>query len=198
MTESGGEIEWWRLLVRSGFYFSQQGGSFDFKDETIENRKYFALILSKLSLADYYQGEIFTPPKEKFSAADWLSVIEGSHIGCEGGNPGFLNIELRTMDAYLGGLVRWLSYVGVKSWHSCDGHGKEKPYIAMHNEQHSNITNNLLLRATSISVTIRNSKIMNCQNPKEIVCRETLLDIAEYLYINRDSIKSEVENEVFN
>jgi len=70
------------------------------------------------------QSISFTKPND-----DWLKAIEALHTGAEWGASDMAQIELKIMDTYMAGLVRWLNYIGLSTTYSCDGHNRKAPVI---------------------------------------------------------------------
>lgn len=190
-------ITWKRLFVGSGFNVSQEGNSFNFSAETEENRDFLVKILGRLGQQKYYMANLFSPTDAAYEQALWLSAVEICRgPGCEGGTPGFNNIRLVEMDTYMAGLIRWLSYIGVKTWGSCEGqHSDCEHYIQADSGAHSKRINKIIREASFGKYMFRNGKIILSSTLQIIKDKNDLLNMAEYIYNNKDRLKMEEGHE---
>jgi hypothetical protein len=124
-------LSWGKLFIRSGFIFEKLNNAYDFSSENSQNISYLKEILSKLEVADQFSSKdnTFKPHLKRFSEDDWLKAIEALHTGAEWGASDMAQIELKIMDTYMAGLVRWLNYIGLSTTYSCDGHNRKAPVI---------------------------------------------------------------------
>jgi hypothetical protein len=191
-------LSWDRLFVRSGFCFEMLNGACDFSCESPHNIKYLFEILSSLGLADQFSSEnnLFSPNANTFSQEKWLNAIEGLHGGAEGGPSDMEQIELKIMDTYMAGIVRWLNYIGLSTTYSCDGHNTQTPVIAFVQSDGSIIFENILNIICPSMKLVRRSRDSNTvslsdrrANNHRDFDRSRLPALAEELYRNKDDLK---------
>jgi hypothetical protein len=188
-------MSWERILVRSGFLVRKQRQGFSLEEETSRNRNYLEKLLAKGGFGNIRQN-LFIPNKADVDESLWLTTVDKTHAGAEGGQPD----DLEIMDTYMAGLIRWLDYIGIKTTFSCDGHGKRLPQIDLAEPDADIALWILNTRFRSFRKSVRNSTIYYGQprhgrnvssaprsDPKR------LLDVAEWLYEKRDELKDLVE-----
>jgi hypothetical protein len=181
-------------LVRSGFNANNGADGFDFASETEDNREYFNKILRYSNAGGRFEGNLFYPLTPEINEQIWLRTVERYHTGAEGGKPGFNSIELEIMDTFMAGFTRWINYIGIVSYTSCDGHGGK---IARFTAVEGNIevlnrclklVSNTQIRLTAGRLHLPGSSDYTINN-----IRPMLLDVAEALHENRDELAKYVK-----
>lgn len=190
------EITWERIFIRSGFIFKKDGNKFDFSNETESNRNFLRDILEKIGLLEYYQDPIFSPKQSTVEEDIWLNTVEDLHGGAEGGNPN----DLRIMDTYVSGIIKWINAIGIKTCYSCDGHGTPPVVIQISSHDDEITSTNCLNLLSRRQWKCENRRLVpNVTNPRIRQMhhgmrqanhdRLWLLDVAEKLYHNMDVLK---------
>lgn len=128
---SATEVPWERALVISGFVFKPLARGFDLSDENSGNLAYLRDLLSDIGFEKDLVGSIFVPRKPTIGVQQWVRAVEARHEGAEAGPRGFHSLDLRLMDTYMAGIVRWLNFIGIDTVGSCDGHGSDTPWISV-------------------------------------------------------------------
>lgn len=131
-------ITWPRLLIRSGFRITVEDEQIVIAEDDC-NLVYLKKILEKRGLARL-EGKRFFPNSEQPDERAWLSSVEESHSSGETSMPFYLEI----MDTYMAGIVRWINEIGIRTIISCDGHGKEEPFIKPSRETNIRLTYSIL------------------------------------------------------
>jgi len=200
-------LPWHRIFIRSGFNVKKDDLSFP--EETEDNLSYLKYLLDqgKFGVLD---GRSFIPDEPEIDQGRWLSTVEKHHYGAEGGQPDCLEI----MDTYMAGVIRWISHVELKTTYSCQGHHEYNIHGIGERQQRSLPTIEFVdPKQARIGIYILNwytpewrwpikdkkwicilqtSKTENQRNNEKI---ETyLLDLAEWLYNNRQSLSELVRN----
>jgi hypothetical protein len=182
-------MPWKRILVRSGFIFSQQGQSFIFSDETQDNKKYFTQLI-QYGKFGIFTDDVFKPHSHNIDENLWLNAVDACHSGVEGGSPD----ELSIMDPYMAGIVRWLNKIGLQTTFSCDGHGQRPPRIEFSNHKESRLAVWVLV-ATGINVRTQNRNLLfsDQNNDPDIPLQRTfdrgkLLNISEWIHDNMEAL----------
>ena len=190
------QIPWSRILVRSGFNATKSADSFDFASETEENRKYFKNILRLSDAGGMFEGNLFYPLNPEINEQIWLQTIECYHTGAEGGKPGFNSIELEIMDTFMAGFTRWINYIGIGSYTSCDGHGvRTARFTAVEGDievlnRCLKLVSNTQIRLTAGRLHLPGSSGYTIKNIRLI-----LLDLAEALYARQDELTEYVKSD---
>ncbi len=191
-------VSWQRLFIRSGFYFEKLNNVYNFNCENKHNISYLLEIMSSLGLAEQFSntGNAFSPETKEYNQEDWLSAIEALHAGAEGGPSDMEQIELKIMDTYMAGIVRWLNYIGLSTTYSCDGHNTQTPVIAFAQSDGSIIFENILNIICPSMKLVRRSRDSNTvslsvrrANNHRDFDRSRLPALAEELYRNKDDLK---------
>jgi hypothetical protein len=98
------------------------------------------------------------------------------------------------MDTFLAGLTRWLSYIGIESGCSCDGHGEKAPIFSSDESDHAVLRRCLKLVSTA-NIHFVNGRL-RLSGPLERTfknIRPLLLDLAEAIYDKRDELSQHVK-----
>lgn len=193
------ELTWERILIRSGFYADKLPNGFDLSKENKTNRNFLSRILKKLNIAETFDGSIFIPKTETIHESVWFKAIACLHSGAEGGPSGFENIELHIMDTFIGGVVRWVNAIGIKTSYSCDGHGERPPKIEVYDKVKPDVLDACLAaisngrwRCCRNGCLIRKDKPRRTQ-VQDLYDRYWLLDVAETIYHNRHFLQGVVK-----
>ncbi|MGI6621259.1 MAG: hypothetical protein ACOX35_07480 [Bacillota bacterium] len=183
---------WERALVISGFVFEPLAGGFDLSQENEGNVEYLRDLLSFIDCADDLRGTVFKPSSLTVDVQRWVEAFECLHRGREAGPRGFHNLDLRLMDTYMAGVVRWLNYIGIDTWCSCDGHGRERPWISVVEEKDADILCTVLetVSAGQWRYDRRRGRLVNETVPEMgSYDRAWLFDLAEVLYGSRMQLR---------
>lgn len=125
-----------RVLVRQGFVFKNDGDSLDFGGEAPHNRTFLDQMLMAVHVDPLRANRLAYPVDHEIDQEQWLRAWQRSTGGSEGGGSGLMNMELAGLDAYISGIARWLSALGIVTQGSCDGHGKTLPRLHFKNPIH--------------------------------------------------------------
>lgn len=181
-------IEWERAFIRSGFVFKKKCNTFDFSEETESNRQFLKSVLEKINLSSYLQGSLFSPLNTSIEEAGWLNAIEDSHGGAEGGT----SEELRIMDTYVAGIIRWINKIGIETWNSCDGHERRNPTIQINDNNQKIILDSCLQLLSNGRWRYERNNIKRITSDQRNIQanqdRYELLNIAEKLYHNMEAL----------
>ena len=183
-------ITWKRTFVRSGFVFKEENDKFDFSSESPANREFLRAILEKTGLSEYLDNISFSPPQTTLEEISWLKAIEDLHGGAEGGDPDDLSI----MDTYIAGIVRWTNAIGIKTCNSCDGHGTHPAFIQIRSSDDETVFINCLNLLSRGRWKYENRRLFHSAASTRMRQihndRLWLLDVAEKLYQNMETLKS--------
>lgn len=126
----------------------------------------------------YCKTEINRGPREK------------SHRGAEGGDFS----DLRIMDTYMAGIIRWINNIGIKTSNSCDGHGQCNPTIRVEDRTQKILLDSCLQLLSNGTWQYERNFIKRItpvhRNIRTNQDRYELLDIAEKLYHNMEALSN--------
>ena len=191
------KVEWEKAFVWAGFLFEKSGDSYSLIKENEKNRRYLSKILNEIGFGNDFDGMIFKPKISKVNKQIWLDAVEKLHMEAEMGRYD----QLEIMDAYIGGIVRYLNIYGFSTEQSCDGHGKRKNFIMLRNKKQSYLLDvcmrlisegHYAYEKTSIIQTQIQRRRPNRLNNKD---RYYLLDIAELLKKNRAIVEQIISSQ---
>ena len=131
--------------MQSGFVFEQDGLCLDFHIESEENRLFLALLLRDLGGFELKENRMILPEIE-IDQLKWLDHWQARLSGSEAGATGLLSMELRLIDPYVSGVVRWLTALGYSTTSSCDGHGRVLPRFDLKNRVDQEDVSALILK----------------------------------------------------
>jgi len=181
-------LPWKRVLLRSGFRITDRNGQILLSEETISNRVYFQEILSRGQFG-LLKDDVFLPVEGDVDERLWLRTVEACHGGAEGGN----SDELRIMDTYMGGVVRWINQMGLSTTCSCDGHGQRRPRLdAQHVDDIPLIVWILngpepMFARSGRWIEMVGNRLAPA-SPRQLPERAYLLDLAEWLHDNQSQL----------
>ncbi|PQV63900.1 hypothetical protein B1R32_108111 [Abditibacterium utsteinense] len=200
-SQQDASIEWSRVFIRSGFWCEMSGQFFDFKKENPENLQFLREALAKLNQQQHLKAFLFSPPALTVDETAWLAIIDEMHKGSEGGTSDLEHIELRIMDPYMAGIVRWINAAGFKTYFSCDGEGIKEPKLRLINEDNAPLLD-FCFRAVSKGEWRfsterpfqRGSLPYRAASNSQPYNRAWLLDLAEALHQHQDAIRELVQS----
>ncbi|PYI51545.1 hypothetical protein DLM86_24315 [Paenibacillus flagellatus] len=200
------------MFVRYGFMAEREGNGFGFRAENRANREFFGRICTVMEWSDCFDERtlVFRPPADGMEEERFREAMDKARHG-RGDFPGEPDrIELSCLDAYIAGIVRWLTYAGIRTGQSCDGHGRRPASLAT---ERANAADIPLLDAvlalvsagrwrltysydaTGGELTVRPSTAEMRERAdrgrlrERTYEREWLLDVAETLYARRDTLR---------
>lgn len=170
-----------QALARSGFLFVHDNGSFDFKLETEDNRRFLNELLRHLGMGTL-DGSHLSLPSVTIDQVRWIDAWQTLSGGAEGGPSGVQNMYLQMMDSYLAGIARWLSALGCPTSNSCDGHGRRLPRLMLVDPSQAEFAAKIVDRCSSGRVAYAYPLLCPnvWQSRDKFYCE--LLDLAEKLY----------------
>ena len=189
-------MPWERALVLGGFDFRPMVDGFDLSCENPQNIAYLRTILTRMNAEYDFAGSVFRPSSPNLSTHGWLQALEGLHEGAEAGPLGFTSLNLRLMDTYMGGVVRWLNWIGITTTLSCDGHGREAPWLQVSSERDCRALSACLalISAGQWRYDADSHRLISEDpNSPATLDRTWLLDLAEVLYRARGQLREFVE-----
>ncbi len=130
-TEMKKVITWQDAFIYSGFKAVLTDSIFTFEHESRRNRKFLSRVLKVLGSYRSEDMTEFVPETDHVDKQEWFLAIDAVQHGAECGDWD----DLRIMDPYMGGLVRWLNEVGIKTALSCDGHGEWQNLLTLINAE---------------------------------------------------------------
>lgn len=170
-----------QALARSGFLFVIDNGSFDFKLETEDNRRFLNELLRHLGIGAL-EGSHLSLPSVTINQVRWIDAWQTLSGGAEGGPSGVQKMDLQMMDSYLAGVSRWLSGLGYPTSNSCDGHGRRLPQLNLVDSLQAGLVSEIVDRCSSGKIAY--AYPLFCpkvwQSRDEFYCQ--LLNLAEHLY----------------
>jgi hypothetical protein len=185
------KVEWEKAFVWGGFLFEKSGDSYSLTEESEENRRYLSKILNEIGFGNYFDGMMFKPKISKVNKQVWLDAVEKLHIEAEMGRYD----QLEIMDAYMGGIVRYLNIFGFSTEQSCDGHGKRKNFLMLRNNNQAYLLDVCMRLISKGQYAYKKSSIMRTKIPRRRsnsennADRDYLLDIAELLKKKRTIVE---------
>ncbi len=181
------------LLARSGFVFVQEDACLDFRLESKENKVFLGLLLNGIGGFQLIENKIAIP-KMKIDQSEWLGIWQANSGGAEGGPTCLLSMELRIMDAYMSGIVRWLTALGYTTTSSCDGHGLVLPRLDIRKRELEEDVYSLITRISNRRIVYGSPYLCPNQWQSRDVFYGQLLDLAENLYTEAQAVIHEISN----
>lgn len=196
--ESGrSKISWRRAFIRSGFNVGEVDGAFDLQKENAPSRAFHLRVLSELGLHASITSDTFKPPSADVDESAWLGVIERLHGSTEAGSADMDHIDLRVMDTYMAGIVRWLNAAGLSTMHSCDGHLQWMPELWLSDRSDGPLLDFVIQRFSGRRLKHLHPHIrparptsMRQANSEAADERAWLLDLAEQFHDHVDDLRS--------
>jgi hypothetical protein len=188
-------MPWERALVISGFVFEPLACGFDMSQESPYNLAYLRDLLSDIGLEEDLVGGVFTPRNPTVGVKEWIRALEARHEGAEAGPVGFFSLDLRLMDAYMAGVIRWLNFIGIRTLVSCDGHGVAVPWISTMSQEDAHSLSRCLetLSAGQWRYDPATRRLINVLvRGRRNYDRAWLFDLAEALYRSRVQLREMV------
>lgn len=186
---------WDEILIRSGFLFKRNQEQYDFSEELQDNFDYFEKLVEKGGFGRI-EGFIFFPDDQRINENQWLQIVKESQGGAESCRPD----ELKFLEPYMAGFVRWINVLGIKTSFSCDGvRQRQRPMIEIVGNDSLKIANWLLApKKIEIKKSHRNRNYqeiahvrqLRSSNHRNLSEPVFLLDTAEWLYKNQIALKS--------
>jgi hypothetical protein len=184
-------VSWLRAMVRSGFMAREIDNKISLADETAANKKFLQKIL-EFGHFGILKKDLLLPHEPYIEENHWLRAVDSCHGSAEAGNAD----DLAIMDTYLAGLVRWLNEIGITTTLSCDGHLKDDPRFWTADAESAHLAVWILnyrgqrqfAHASRMVKFLAASPFPGLPRSAEKLKR--LLDSAEWLFKNREDLKS--------
>lgn len=178
-------IPWERVLVRSGFKVISQGEKVSLPDETEQNLEYLQKILDRGNFGRM-ENRVLLPNERDIDEDLWLSTVDICHGGAEGGSPD----ELRIMDTYIAGLIRWLNQIGISTTCGCDGKRRSRsPWFEAKDDEEARLA--VWILNSREQYFVKNRKGVTFRSVNRLgqpIERKQLLDLAEWLHDNKTEL----------
>ncbi|MGD7048816.1 M20/M25/M40 family metallo-hydrolase [Rossellomorea marisflavi] len=169
---------WNQLFIRHGWLVVELAdGTFDFAQETDENRMFLQNSLKSVGVDHTFLGDrltIFGPAVEEEL---FIEAINFRRRGI-GEGLAYRNSRIADLDVYVAGVVRQLNRLGFKTVTSCDGHGMRRSLVVAQRLTEKDEAILSIVGFDRVRPSHRNGEL-------KLECRErnTLLDVAERLAI---------------
>ena len=171
-----------KILVRSGFFFEQKHVFLDFSLESEGNRLFLAKLLNGVENFQFSDGKLPVPEKD-INQRDWFGVWQRESSGAEGGSTSLFSMDLSLMDAYISGVVRWLTALGYNTTSSCDGHGQALPRFDLKNRGMKDEVSSIISRISNRRIVYASPYLCPNKWQERDMFYSELLDLAEKLHM---------------